>query len=77
MVSSLDIGINDLFLSLQIFGSTGYHNNYRKIGILRCFKGVIKDAKEMVGRLDAKRKDANGRLLAKLYKERLRENHRI
>jgi len=69
--------IDSLFSKLQILGAVGYYEGGPEIGINACLEGLSKEAKEKVKVLEARRKEANRRLLGRLYRERLKETEHI
>jgi single-stranded-DNA-specific exonuclease len=69
--------INSLFSKLQILGAVGYYEDGPEIGIKTCLEGLSKETKGRVNALEARRKEANRRLLGRLYRERLKETEHI
>ena len=69
--------IDRLFSKLQILGAVGYYEDGPEIGINACLEGLSKEAEEKVKILEARRKEANRRLLGRLYHERLKETEHI
>ncbi len=69
--------IDSLFSKLQILGAVGYYEGGPEIGINACLEGLSKEAKGKVKVLEARRKEANRRLLGRLYRERLKETEHI
>ena len=65
--------INNLFSKLQILGAVGYYEGGPEIGINACLEGLSKEAEEKVKILETRRKEANRRLLGRLYREKLKE----
>jgi single-stranded-DNA-specific exonuclease len=76
-ITKFKIRINSLFSKLQILGAVGYYEGGPEIGINVCLEGLSKDAKDMVKALEIRRKEANRRLLGRLYRERLKETRHI
>jgi len=66
-----------LFSKLQILGAVGYYERGPEIGINACLDGLSKEDEEKVKVLEAKRKEANRRILGRLYRERLEETEHI
>jgi len=69
--------INSLFSKLQILGAVGYYEDGPEIGIKACLEGLSKETKKRINALEARRKEANRRLLGRLYRERLKETEHI
>jgi single-stranded-DNA-specific exonuclease len=76
-ITKFKIRINSLFSKLQILGAVGYYEDGPEIGINACLEGLSKDAKKKVNALETRRKEANRRLLGRLYRERLKETEHI
>ncbi len=76
-ITKLKMNMDVLFSGLQILGAVGYYEGGPDLGIEVCLKGLSKEAKEKIATLENRRKDANRRLLGRLYRERLRETERI
>jgi single-stranded DNA-specific DHH superfamily exonuclease len=69
--------LDNLFSKLQILGAVGYYEGGPEIGINACLEGLSKEAEEKVNALENKRKEANRRLLGRLYRERLKETEHL
>jgi len=69
--------IDDLFSKLQILGAVGYYEAGPSIGVQACLKGITDEVKQKIAELEDKRKQANKRLIARLYRERLKETDHI
>jgi hypothetical protein len=69
--------LDNLFSKLQILGAVGYYEGGPEIGIKACLEGLSKEAEEKVNALENKRKEANRRLLGRLYRERLKETEHL
>ncbi|MGQ9507390.1 MAG: DHH family phosphoesterase [Candidatus Bathycorpusculaceae bacterium] len=69
--------LDTLFSKLQILGAVGYYEGGPEIGVSACLEGLNKEAEEKINALENKRKEANRRLLGKLYRERLKETDHI
>jgi len=69
--------IDDLFSKLQILGAAGYYTGGPLIGVQACLEGVTDEAKRKIAELEDRRKQANKRLIARLYRERLKETDHI
>jgi hypothetical protein len=76
-IMQLKTRIDSLFSKLQILGAVGYYEGGPEIGINACLEGLSREAKEKVKVLEARRKEANRRLLGRLYRERLKETEHI
>jgi single-stranded-DNA-specific exonuclease len=76
-ITKFKIRVNSLFSKLQILGAVGYYEGGPEIGINACLEGLSKDAKDRVNALEIRRKEANRRLLGRLYRERLKETEHI
>lgn len=76
-ITKFKIRLHSLFSKLQILGAVGYYEGGPEIGINVCLEGLSKDAKERVNALETRRKEANRRLLGRLYRERLKETRHI
>ncbi|MEM3672698.1 MAG: DHH family phosphoesterase [Candidatus Bathyarchaeia archaeon] len=69
--------VDALFSKLQILGAVGYYEGGPEIGIDACLNGTSPEVEEKIAVLEARRKEANRRVLAKLYRERLKETAHI
>ena len=69
--------LDNLFYKLQILGAVGYYEGGPEIGINACLEGLSNEAEEKVNALENKRKEANRRLLGRLYRERLKETEHL
>jgi len=76
-IAKLGISVNNLFSKLQILGATGYYEEGPELGIKACLEGITDRIGQKIEELEARRKTANKRLLARLYRERLRETDHI
>ncbi|MEM2974810.1 MAG: DHH family phosphoesterase [Candidatus Bathyarchaeia archaeon] len=76
-IAKLGVRIDDLFSKLQILGPVGYYEGGPELGIKACIEGLTENVKVKVDELEAKRKEINKRLLARLYRERLKETNHI
>ena len=76
-IIKLKIRVNSLFSKLQILGAVGYYEGGPEIGIEACLEGLSKDAKRKVDALETRRKEANRRLLGRLYRERLKQTEHV
>lgn len=69
--------VDALFSKLQILGAVGYYVGGPEIGIKVCLEGLSEEAEKKINNLEALRKEANRRLLGRLYKERFMETEHI
>jgi len=76
-ITKFKIRLDALFSKLQILGAVGYYEGGPEIGINACLDGLSKEAEEKINTLENKRKEANRRLLGRLYRERLKETAHI
>jgi single-stranded-DNA-specific exonuclease len=76
-VAKLKTRVDALFSKLQILGAVGYYEKGPEAGINACLEGFSKEVVGKVNVLEAKRKEANRRLLGRLYRERLKETEHI
>ena len=73
----LGISVENLFSKLQILGATGYYEGGPELGIKACLEGITDEIRRKIRELEGRRKEANKRILAKLYRERLKETDHI
>lgn len=71
------VRVKSLFSKLQVLGPIGYYEGGPEIGIQTCLEGITDEAKGKIEELEARRKTVNKRLLARLYRERLKETKHI
>jgi hypothetical protein len=76
-ITKLKMRVDAFFSKLQILGAVGYYDCGPEIGINACLEGLSKEAEEKVNVLEARRKEANRRVLGRLYRERLKETEHI
>jgi single-stranded-DNA-specific exonuclease len=76
-VKKLKARLDTLFSKLQILGAVGYYEGGPEIGIKACLEGLSDDVESKVEVLEARRKEANRQVLARLYRERLKETEHI
>jgi hypothetical protein len=76
-IVKLGIRIDGLFSKLQILGPVGYYEGGPELGIRACLEGITDQVKKKIDEWEGRRKGANRRLLARLYRERLRETDHI
>ncbi|MFQ6094518.1 MAG: DHH family phosphoesterase [Candidatus Bathyarchaeia archaeon] len=76
-IAKLETYAKSLFSKLQILGAVGYYEGGPEIAVKTCLEGLTKETDEKVKELEGRRKSVNRRLLARLYRERLRETEHI
>jgi hypothetical protein len=76
-ITKFKIRVDSLFSKLQILGAVGYYEGGPESGINVCLEGLSKEARERVNTLEDRRKEANRRLLGRLYRERLKETEHV
>jgi len=76
-VKKLKVRLDTLFSKLQILGAVGYYEGGPEMGIKACLEGLSDDVESKVEVLEARRKEANRQVLARLYRERLKETEHI
>jgi len=76
-VTKFNVRIDKLFSKLQILGAAGYYEGGPELGIKVCLEGLNEEAERKVEELEERRKTVNKRLLARLYRERLKETEHI
>ena len=69
--------LDKLFSMLQILGAVGYYENGPWLGVETCLKGATSEVKAKVEALEERRKRVNRSVLARLYRERLKETEYI
>lgn len=76
-ITKLKMRVDAFFSKLQVLGAVGYYDGGPEIGINACLEGLSKEAEDKVNVLEARRKEANRRVLGRFYRERLRETEHI
>lgn len=76
-IVKLKTRLDTLFSKLQILGAVGYYEGGPEIGINACLEGLSKDVENKIAVLETRRKEANRKILTKLYRERLKETAHI
>jgi single-stranded DNA-specific DHH superfamily exonuclease len=76
-IAKFGTSIDDLFSKLQILGAVGYYEGGPELGIKVCLEGLTAEAKRKIAELEERRKKANKTLIARLYRERLKETAHI
>jgi len=69
--------IDRLFSMLQVLGAVGYYEGGPTLGVKTCLEGGINEVKAKVEALEERRKTVNRRVLAKLYREGLKETGHV
>jgi len=69
--------IHSFFSKLQILGAVGYYEGGPELGIKACLEGITDEAKQIINELEERRKKVNKRLIARLYRERLKETDHV
>jgi len=77
VIGKFGVTIEELFSKLQILGSVGYYENGPGLGIQACLKGITEEIEGRIDDWEARRKEANKRLLGRLYRERLKETEHL
>ncbi len=73
-VPKINMSINDLFSKLQILGSAGYYRGGPELGIKLCLNGENEEISKVIRDLESKRKNANKKMLSKLYSEGIKQS---
>jgi len=76
-ITKFKINVDALFSRLQILGAVGYYENGPDLGIKACLDGINPEIEEKINVLEERRKEVNRKLLAILYRERLKETEHI
>jgi len=76
-ITKLGIRVDQLFSKLQILGAVGYYDNGPQLGIQAALEGLNEQIKKKIAEWEERRKTVNKRLLARLYRERLKETEHI
>ena len=69
--------VYSLFSKLQILGAVSYYEGGPELGIKACLEGITDQTKKKINELEERRKKVNKRLIARLYRERLKETDHI
>ncbi len=73
----LDIDLKEMFKILQILGPVGYYEDGPKLGVKACLEGLTQDVMDKYRLLEERRRNANRRMLAILYRYGLRRGRYI
>lgn len=76
-IVKLGINVHNLFSKLQILGPVGYYECGPELGIKACLEGISEETKKKIEDLEEWRKRMNSKLLAILYRQRLKETAHI
>jgi len=76
-IAKFGTSIDSLFSKLQILGAVGYYEGGPELGIKVCLEGITNEAQRKIAELEERRKKANKSLIARLYRERLKETNHI
>jgi len=69
--------LTSFFSKLQILGAVGYYSGGPQLGIQAALEGLNEQIKKKINQWEEQRKTVNKRLLARLYRERLKETDHI
>ena len=72
-IAKLSIWVDDLFAKLQILGAVGYYDGGPELGVQASLEGISDKVKQKINEWEEKRKNANKKLIGRLYRERLKE----
>jgi single-stranded-DNA-specific exonuclease len=76
-IARLKIRADDLFARLQILGAVGYYDGGPEMGIQTCLNGITDYIKQKIDEWEEKRKKANKRVIAWLYRQGLKESKNL
>jgi hypothetical protein len=76
-IVKLGLRVDRLFSKLQILGAVGYYSGGPQLGIQAALEGLTEQIKKKIDEWEEQRKNVNKRLLAWLYRERLKETGHI
>jgi len=76
-IAKLSIRVDDLFAKLQILGAVGYYDGGPELGVQASLEGISDKVKQKIDEWEEKRKNANKKLIGRLYRERLKETDHI
>ena len=76
-IVKLGVRVDKFFSMLQILGAAGYYEDGPALGIEACLNGLSEEIERKVEELEDRRKTTNRRLLAILYRQRLKETDHI
>ena len=77
VIVKLGLRVDKLFSKLQILGAVGYYGGGPQLGIQAVLEGLTEQIKKKIDEWEEQRKTVNKRLLARLYRERLKETEHI
>jgi len=76
-IKKLGTSVNTLFSALQILGPIGYYRRGPELAIKACIEGISPEIKSELDKLESERKEANKKLLGKLYRKGLNETEHV
>jgi hypothetical protein len=76
-IGKFGTNIDSFFSKLQILGAVGYYEGGPELGIQACLEGITDEVKQKIDGWEERRKEVNKRLIARLYRERLKATHNI
>jgi len=76
-IKKLGTSVNVLFSALQILGPIGYYRRGPELAIKACIEGISPEIKSELDKLESERKEANKKLLGKLYRKGLNETEHV
>lgn len=76
-IGKFGTSIDSFFSKLQILGAVGYYEGGPELGIQACLEGITDEVKQKTDGWEERRKEVNKRLIARLYRERLKATDNI
>jgi single-stranded DNA-specific DHH superfamily exonuclease len=76
-IVKLGLRVDQLFSKLQILGAVGYYSGGPQLGVQAALEGLDEQVKKKIAEWEEQRKAVNKRLLARLYRERLKETEHV
>jgi len=76
-IIKLGLRVDQLFSKLQILGAVGYYSGGPQLGIQAALQGLDEQIKKKIDEWEEQRKAVNKSLLARLYREGLKETEHI
>ena len=77
VIRELDCTVRELFQVLQVLGAVGYYSGGPELGVEACLEGLSSAVRDLAKRLEGRRKRANKRVLAMLYRRGLEEGEYV
>ncbi|MDI6807095.1 MAG: DHH family phosphoesterase [Candidatus Aenigmarchaeota archaeon] len=71
-IKKFGMNVGDVFSKLQILGPVGYYRGGPELGIKACLQGFNEEINERIKKLELVRKNTNKKLLARIYREKLK-----